>query len=123
MFQNVPFIYSYTRAQAIADGELVDVTEAAKHVGFKIPVAVTKAAYHVGVTEPNAHDNIMGDASESQSLAGFLDMIHWLISRSLDNERMAFNFGIGGKKSTFVVVCGPGDDAEPVITIHLPGED
>jgi hypothetical protein len=33
--------YTYTRAQAIGDGLLIDVTETAKEKGFKIPVAVT----------------------------------------------------------------------------------
>ena len=36
-------IYSYTRAQAIEDGELVDVSDMAKQSGFKISVAVTRA--------------------------------------------------------------------------------
>ena len=34
-------IYSYTRAQAIEDGVLVDVTEQAKATGFKLPTVVT----------------------------------------------------------------------------------
>ena len=38
-----PVIYAYTRAQAIADGVLVDVTETAKEAGFKLPVAITEA--------------------------------------------------------------------------------
>ena len=38
-----PVIYSYTRAQALADGVLVDVTETGKEVGFKLPVAITEA--------------------------------------------------------------------------------
>ena len=36
MFDGV--IYSYSRAQAIAEGVLVDVTEIAKEAGFKWPV-------------------------------------------------------------------------------------
>ena len=35
-----PVIYAYTRAQAIEDGVLADVTETAKEAGFKLPVAV-----------------------------------------------------------------------------------
>ena len=46
-------IYRYTRAQAIADGVLVDLTSAAdgqgqllcKQAGFKVPVAITRAAW------------------------------------------------------------------------------
>ncbi len=36
-----PVVYSYTRAQAIEDGVLVDISELAKEAGFKFPVAVT----------------------------------------------------------------------------------
>ena len=38
-----PVIYSYTRARALADGALIDVTETGKEVGFKLPVAITEA--------------------------------------------------------------------------------
>ena len=34
-------IFTYTRAQAIEDGVLVDVTKEAKEYGFRFPVAVT----------------------------------------------------------------------------------
>jgi len=37
-------ISAYTRADAISDGMLVDVTEAAAHWGYQIPVAMTHAA-------------------------------------------------------------------------------
>ena len=45
-----PVIHSYTRAQAFADGVLVDVTNATDASGrklspFKFPVAFTRAAY------------------------------------------------------------------------------
>ena len=36
-------IYTYTRAQAIEDGVLIDATEMAKETGFKWPVALTAA--------------------------------------------------------------------------------
>jgi uncharacterized protein YunC (DUF1805 family) len=36
-------IHAYTRAQAIEDGTLVDVTETAKEAGIKYPTAVTEA--------------------------------------------------------------------------------
>jgi len=37
------FIRTYTRAEALADGVLVGVSETATKAGFKVPVAVTKA--------------------------------------------------------------------------------
>ena len=38
-------IHSYSRAEAIADGVLVDVTKTASEAGFKVPVTITRAAW------------------------------------------------------------------------------
>jgi hypothetical protein len=35
---------SYTRSQAMADGMLVDISEAAAEAGFRVPVAMTSSA-------------------------------------------------------------------------------
>ena len=40
-----PVISSYSRAQAIEDGVLIDVSEMAREAGFKHPVALTSAAW------------------------------------------------------------------------------
>lgn len=52
-----PLIFSYTRAQALADGVLVDVTVAAKEAGFVIPVAVTATVWAAYVRVP---DGVVG---------------------------------------------------------------
>ena len=59
-------IYSYTRAQAIADGVLVDITEQAKATGFKLPTVVTDNLYHHYIEPP------AGLAGEGQSVTGRL---------------------------------------------------
>ena len=66
-------IYSYTRAQAIADGVLVDVTDAAKDVGFKVHTAVSEHLYH-GYVEPP--DGLTG---EGQSVTGRLHDLLFLV--------------------------------------------
>lgn len=38
-------IHTYTRAQALADGVLVDAGELAKEAGYNLPVALTSAAW------------------------------------------------------------------------------
>ena len=38
-------IYVYTRAEAIEDKVLIDVSELARKVGFECPVAITSAVY------------------------------------------------------------------------------
>ena len=40
-----PPISTYTRAQAIEDGFLVDVSETPREAGFKIPVALTRTVW------------------------------------------------------------------------------
>ena len=45
-------IYAYTRAQALSDGVLVDVTETAKEAGIRYPTAVTCAVWQQYVRVP-----------------------------------------------------------------------
>ena len=47
-----PVLSAYTRAQAIEDGFLVDVSETAREAGFTIPVAVTRSAWNRLVALP-----------------------------------------------------------------------
>ncbi|WP_319760545.1 DUF6573 family protein [Maridesulfovibrio sp.] len=57
-------IYSYTRKQAIEDGNLIDVTGQAKETGFKVPVAVSLNLYERYITPPK------GLEGEGQSVTG-----------------------------------------------------
>lgn len=45
MTEKCTVIFMYSREQAIADGVLIDVTEAAKEVGLNIPVALTATVW------------------------------------------------------------------------------
>ena len=45
-----PIVYTYTRAQAVADGFQVDVSKTAQEVGIRFPVFLTRAVYHAYVT-------------------------------------------------------------------------
>jgi hypothetical protein len=49
---NENIIHSYSRAQALDDGDLVDVTETAKEAGFKYPVALTRTVWNTYVEVP-----------------------------------------------------------------------
>ena len=40
-----PVIYSYSRADALGDGQLVDISQLAREAGFVFPVAITRAVY------------------------------------------------------------------------------
>lgn len=114
-------IFSYTRAQAIADGVLVDVTDTAKAC-FRYPVALTRAVWDRYVKVPAA--------CPWQDEDGRLWDILWMCrsnAHKADGPINLFtvhvNNGKGPKPVTLKAVCGPGDTAEPVITIMLPDED
>jgi hypothetical protein len=40
-------VFSYTRAEALEDGVLIDISELAKEAGFKFPVAITCGIYEL----------------------------------------------------------------------------
>ena len=50
MFENADLIHSYSRAQAIEDGVLIDVSTVAREAGITYPVALTSAAWGRCVT-------------------------------------------------------------------------
>lgn len=120
-------IYSYTRAQAIADGVLVDVTDAARAVGFKVHTAVSEHLYH-GYVEPPA-----GLTGEGQSVTGRLHDLLFLVLCSAKKShpsadratvRIAFLMEPGRTETVDVIAhIGPGDQGEPVLTLMLPEDD
>jgi hypothetical protein len=114
-----------TRQDAINDGVLVDVTETAKEIGFRYPVAVTNTVW--GIIE-----NIPPSKQGIEDIEGRLWDVLWMAkvvirtSRAEDTSMIPFDVLLSSgrkKKFTFKVVCGPGDNAEPVLTIMLPYED
>lgn len=50
-----PIVSMYTRAQAIADGELVDVSDTPEAAGYAVPVAITRAVNELVSTIPEAY--------------------------------------------------------------------
>ena len=126
MFEEADVIYTYSRRQAIEDGVLVDVSETAKECGFKYPVAVTTRVWAEIVT-PDENARALGQ-SEAGRLWDLLWMLHVAISRSrggTDTILYSMIVSDGRKQRTVELksVCGPGDDAHPVITIMAPDED
>lgn len=117
-------IFSYTRAQAIADGVLVDVSELAKEAGFRFPVALTSAVWGACV-EVGPTDNCQ---DEQARLWDILNVLRYRSRETGSQQVIRFEVLIanGGSVTKPVLLkahCGPGDYLEPVITIMLPGED
>jgi hypothetical protein len=119
-------IYSYTRAQAIADGVLIDITEQAKATGFKLPTVVTENLYHHFIEPP------AGLTGEGQSVAGrlhdLLTLALFAAKTAINSDRVYFKVSFlmsRGRSETVDVIAhiGPGDTAAPVLTIMLPEDD
>ncbi len=115
----------YTRAQAIKDGVLVDVTEAAKETGFKFPVAVTQVLWSDIKHFPEGH---------AQSVRGRLNDVLWMLFLAIkqapaDEDTVWFEVLMvvpSGKTEKFELwarVTGEGDGGAPVITVMRTDED
>jgi hypothetical protein len=126
MFENADLVHRYTRADALRDGVLIDMSATAREAGFKYPFALTAAAWAKVVAIP---PGVVG-----QDEAGRLWDVLWML-------RVAVARGPGGAVVPFALhvrndnrertpplvqlkaVCGPGDQGEPVVTVMLPEED
>jgi len=128
LFENAPVIFSYTRAQAIEDGVLVDLTEWAKETGFRIPVACTSTVWDRYIVPP-PKTNGLGQSGRGRA-HDFLWMLYNSIrsSKAAGHDQLQFEvvFLQAPKRHETVslkAVCGSGDRHEPVITVMLPEED
>ncbi len=125
-------IYSYTRAQAIDDGVLIDATEMARDAGFKWPVALTVAAWSDCVAWSDADNERQVYQDQSGRLWDVLFMASFAV-RTANNANRQLQFDLQriprngrsttSQRLTLKLILGPGDGGEPVITIMLPGED
>lgn len=127
-WEGAEVISSYSRADALADGVLVDVSELAREAGFKFPVALTSAVYSDCVAWDNAKEKAYQD--ESGRLWDIFTMALYTIRKGGRNtDTILFSvlrIPRGGKRPKNValkMVIGPGDTPEPVITVMFPEED
>ena len=119
-------IYAYTRAQALEDGVLIDVSSVAKEAGIKFPVAMTSTVWGEYVEVP--------EGVNCQDERGRLWDILWMLrcNARRGGDTLFFKLYVRNHNRerldsrdlvTLKAVCGPGDTPEPVITIMLPDED
>jgi len=120
-------IYSYSRAQAVADGVQIEVTKVAAEAGIKFPVFLTRTVYDAYVTVPP-------DVS-AQDEAGRLWDIVWMLRFGILRSKPALqripvalyvrNDNHRSRLVKLVATCGPLDidDPQPAITVMMPDED
>lgn len=126
-----PVIYSYSRAQGIADGVLIDVSETAREAGIKFPVAITAAAWADCVAWDEATEKRKGFTGNSER--GRLWDVIWMLRVNIARGGSVIRYGLyripregrgtKARVATLKAVCGPGDTAAPVITIMMPNEE
>ena len=127
-----PVIFAYTRAQAIEDGILVDVSETACEAGFRIPVAVTRTVWTRLIALP---DGYRGFQDERGRLWDVLWMARHHALRASDSDRVRMcvlvrdirkdlrDSNRAPRKHFPIVAIGAGDEGQPVITIMFPEDD
>ena len=127
-----PVISTYTRAQALADGALIDATSMAREAGFEWPLALTQAAWLDCVAWTERDNRLQVCQDESGRLWDVLYMAHCAIKTTADaGSQLCYSLlrvpsdGCAQEASevTLKLILGAGDAGDPVITIMLPNED
>ena len=130
-------ISSYTRAQALEDGVLVDAGPMAEEIGFRFPVALTSAVWADCVAWTDSDSQKKPFQDQSGRLYDVLFMAAFAIRTSeQSSDRLLYGallyelyrvprdgFSTEAKPVTLKLIIGPGDHGEPVVTILLPEED
>lgn len=119
-------ISRYTRAQAIADGVLVDLSRAAPDVcgqHYRHGIACTAAVWSL-IQRAIHNRHWCNDLNGIVHDILYMSKAHAL---ALDSSTRLFRVIIKGtgRQSlySFKLVCGPGDNGEPVLTLMFPEED
>ena len=127
MFEEADLIHSYTRADALRDGVLIDVSATAREAGIRWPVALTCAAWGRCVAVPPGVEC----QDEAGRLWDVLAMLRFAV-RGQRGDASEVRFAVHVRNDNLErtlplvrlkAVCGPGDHGEPVLTVMLPDED
>jgi hypothetical protein len=132
VFDEKDIIHSYTRAEALKDGVLVDVSEAAKSLGFLTPVAFTQDV-HGNHVQPS---NVTRPEDAQERITGILTALRAAHAREVRTRTLQAGDSVifrlplpaGAEASRAPVhylkaLLGPGDAGEPVVTVCEVYED
>ena len=112
-------IYSCSRADALRDGVLVDVSERARCHGIRYPTACTAGVWALIDCLPESTTDTLAGIVRDVRLDEVLRVMLAAIRQARGTDRVTFQV-LG---AALWAQCGPGDTAEPVITIMREGED
>jgi hypothetical protein len=126
MNDDFELIFKYTRADAIRDGLLVDVSTVAKEAGINLPVAATAAVFHNYIRVPAG----VTAQDEAGRLWDLVWMMRFAVTRHPETagDTLLFtlfvrNDDTGPKPVKLKAIVHPGDSGEAVITVLTPDED
>lgn len=126
-FADWEVISGYSRAEAIADGVLIDLDGSGyefvrRAEGIRIPTAITRTLW-LSVIGPEPAD--FGE--DSDAAARLFDLLRSFVALARSNphaSRLMWGFpALNGGTLSVVSVVGPGDDPRPVLTLMLPEDD
>jgi len=117
------FLKDLNRSEAIASGDIKDVSELAKEAGFRIPLAVTKAVWEDCIAWPK-EDGLQDETGRAW------DVIFMASRAAVDNKKSGEPFAKyqiyrvkrGEQEATLVdlvLFIGPGEHMEPICTVYL----
>lgn len=122
-----PPIATYTRAQALEDGTLVDVSETAQEAGIIVPVAITQGLW------ADIHDIPPSKSWQDPEgrLWDILSVYRYTVQTKalrsgVRTNVLTFRLIMHQGRRTYYTVkahIGPGDQGEPVLTLMRPDED
>ncbi|MED2737086.1 DUF6573 family protein [Bacillus toyonensis] len=118
-----PTIHTYTRAEALADGSLIDISNTAKDADITVPIAVTKSVFNY-IVDNEAEKDPKLMYMKTYDICSMLvyaakrfpsryEVIYPIV-RICNGEESDVNL-----KATIL----EGDNGEPVFTVSLPNED
>lgn len=124
-------VHAYTRAQAIEDGELVDVSEVASEAGFRLSVVVTREVWERYIAWSDADSGAQSYQDESGRLWDVLSMLRFAVRSSKNECVIQYRLHViprdgrsrKAKLTRLKAMIHSGDNGEPVVTIMLPSED
>lgn len=128
MFSEDDVVFRYTRDEAIDDGVLVDVSNIAKEIGFRIPLALTAQVYSECVHWPETEAAVQDEQGRLRDVLFMAALAARAVKRGGEG-RLDFELYLvprGGHTQELTKLSlhvGPGDAGEPVATIMAPDED
>lgn len=133
IFEDAEVISRYTRAQAIDDGVLADVSELASEAGFRVPVAITSGVHADLDDIPPTRKGIESYTGRLWDLLTITRFRAKQAPKGAESvyakmhltrlEAKANGKSVFKKLYIFKVHSGPGDDGEHVLTIMRKDED